>query len=199
MPEKSVHEKIRPSLLDRLTDEDPVAKEESRLQRVITPARYLATVLRDLRWLLSAHTHLPDTPILERPTHSARRTKPKDGEVDERILADFPEVANSVIAYGLPDLTGVERSRVNLEEFGKVVEKVIRTFEPRVNPATVRVQPLTEPIEQGEQVSFAAIGFEIQADVFMEPIPEHLHLKTTLDLETGECQIVVAAHGSQVH
>ena len=41
-------EKLQPCLLDRLTDDEPGKKEESRSQRVISHQKYKRGVLRDL-------------------------------------------------------------------------------------------------------------------------------------------------------
>ncbi len=198
MRESPRYEKLKPSLLDRLTDEDPGVPEESRNQRVISPTRYLESVLRDLRWLLNTRTHLPDTPVVEKPFRSARQHKPRENEVDETVLADFPEASRSVLGYGIPDLSGVLTVNLVMPELSKVLEEAIRVFEPRVNPHTLQVRPLAEPAEKPEGAPFAAIGFEIQADVFMDPIPEHLHLKTTIDLETGQCEFAATVHGPQI-
>ena len=192
-------ERVTPTLLDRLTDEEPGVAVESRNQWVITPTRYLETVLRDLRWLLGTRTHLPDTPLREKPPRHARRGKPDDDGVDEKVLADFPEVVRSVVAYGFPDVTGVLTADLDIPKLMKVVEEAIRAFEPRVNPLTLQVRAISELPERDGGAVFAAVGFGIQADVLMDPTPEHLYIKTTIDLETGECHLAIAAHGPEIH
>jgi type VI secretion system protein ImpF len=198
MRESPRHESLKPSLLDRLTDEDPASKEESRSQRVLTPTRYLEGVLRDLRWLLNTRTHLLDTPVTARPVRAARSLKGPEEPGNEMVLGDFPEVSKSVLAYGVPDLSGVMTANLIMGELSKTLEEAIRVFEPRVNPSTLRVRPLSDLGDRPEGAGLAIIGFEIKADVFMDPIPEHLHLKTIIDLETGECQFADTAHGPQV-
>jgi len=198
MRESPRHENIKPSLLDRLTDEEPASKEESRSQRVITPTRYLEGVLRDLRWLLNTRTHLLDTPVTDKPVRSARLVKGHAEAGNEAVLGDFPEVCKSVLAYGVPDLSGVMTANLIMGELSKTIEEAIRVFEPRVNPGTLRVRPLTDLGDRPEGAGLASIGFEIKADVLMDPIPERLHLKTIIDLETGECQFADTAHGPQV-
>lgn len=198
MRESPRHENIKPSLLDRLTDEDPASKEESRSQRVITPTRYLEAVLRDLRWLLNTRTHLLDTPVTDKPVRSARLVKERAAAAPELVLGDFPEVAKSVLVYGVPDLSGVMTANLIMGELSKTLEEAIRAFEPRVNPATLRVRPLADLGDRPEGGGWASVGFEIKADVLMDPIPEHLHLKTIIDLETGECQFADTTHGPQV-
>ena len=83
MAELSSQERLFPSLLDRLTDDDPAHQTESRDRRVFSLSRLRAAVLRDLAWLLNT-THLAATEDLE----------------------NHPLVGESVINYGIPDLTG---------------------------------------------------------------------------------------------
>ena len=53
MPELLLKERLQPSLLDRLTDDRPQDKNESRDARVLTVPQLRASVLRDLCWLLN--------------------------------------------------------------------------------------------------------------------------------------------------
>ena len=53
MAELTPGERLQPSLLDRLTDDSPQSKKESRDQRVLSVRRLRACVLRDLAWLLN--------------------------------------------------------------------------------------------------------------------------------------------------
>jgi len=53
MAELTAIEKLQPCLLDRLTDDEPGKKEESRAQRVVSLQRYRRGVLRDLEWLFN--------------------------------------------------------------------------------------------------------------------------------------------------
>src|SRR4051812_14866962 len=106
-------EKVKPCLLDRLTDEDPLATTESRRDRVITPQRYLKGVLRDLRWLLNTATHLDSTPVGSTlgksdgpPPRPASKTDDDDLDGDRipgKVLADYPQAYRSVFAFGIPD------------------------------------------------------------------------------------------------
>src|SRR5262245_57623150 len=55
-------ERLQPCLLDRLTDDEPHKKEESRNARAISHQKYRRGVLRDLEWLFntSAYLNVPD-------------------------------------------------------------------------------------------------------------------------------------------
>ena len=52
MADKTLTERLQPSLLDRLTDLEPEAKTESRDSRVINIRRLREIIRRDLAWLL---------------------------------------------------------------------------------------------------------------------------------------------------
>ena len=81
MADLTPQERLQPSLLDRLTDTDPESKTESRERRVLSIQRLRAGVLRDLGWLLNTG-HLETIEDLD----------------------EFPDVRNSVLNYGIPDL-----------------------------------------------------------------------------------------------
>ena len=58
MPELTAIEKLQPCLLDRLTDDEPERREESRLQRIVSLQKYRRGVLRDLEWLFNTNAYL---------------------------------------------------------------------------------------------------------------------------------------------
>ena len=82
-PSSSPKERLQPSLLDRLTDDEPDRAVESRDKRVLSPYRLRESVRRDLSWLFNT-TNLASSLDLER----------------------FPQVESSTLNFGLPDLTG---------------------------------------------------------------------------------------------
>lgn len=84
MAELTYRERLQPSLLDRLTDDQRDQSQESRLDRVISPSRLRECVRRDLVWLFNT-TNLSSL----------------KSEINE-----YPLVAQSTLNYGLPDLAG---------------------------------------------------------------------------------------------
>ena len=64
---------------------------------------------------------------------------------------------------------------------GKAVADAIYTYEPRLIPGTVTVKS----VRGAEQMSLNALMFEIEADLWAQPVPLHLYLQTEVDLETG--------------
>jgi len=53
MAELAPRERLQPSLLDRLTDDEPDQEVESRERRVLSVRGLREGVLRDLAWLLN--------------------------------------------------------------------------------------------------------------------------------------------------
>jgi type VI secretion system protein ImpF len=162
MAELLTQERLQPSLLDRLTDDEPDKQQESRERRVLSMSRLRQVVLRDLEWLLNT-TQLDD----------------------RRGLADFPFVATSVINYGVPDLTGTAASGLNPEEIASLVRQAILDFEPRILRQTVRVHAVVSP----DEMSRNTVAFEIEGELWAQPVPLQLFLKTEVDLETGHCTV----------
>jgi len=166
MAELTPIEKLQPCLLDRLTDDEPSNQKESRLQRVISPQKYRAGVLRDLEWLFNSHAY----PRLE-------------GKEPFR-LKDYPEVCRSVINYGIPELCG--QTSPDLERLEEELSEAVLAFDPRIIPGTLSIRG---------KVERNLVTFDVEGDLWALPLPEHLHLKTTVDLETGHCLLGDAPHG----
>ena len=96
---------------------------------------------------------------------------------------DFPLVARSVINYGMSDMAGLAAAGVTQASVEKLVEQAIRTFEPRITSSTLRVRAVAlEGMESG-------VTFQISGELCPLPMPEALYVKTTVDLDTGRCEV----------
>lgn len=162
MAELTTQERLQPSLLDRLTDDEPGTRDESRERRVISATRLRDCVTRDLGWLLNA-VQLEVTQDLE----------------------PFPEVKSSVLNFGIPDLTGVSVSRVNVDTLRQSVREAILRFEPRLTESSLRVVVEASP----NRMDRASLTFRIESEMWAQPIPLNLYLKTEVDLETGRLNL----------
>lgn len=160
MPEATPFEKLQPCLLDRLTDDDPQNTQESRSQRVISVGRYKRGVLRDLEWLLNASAHLPD-----------------EGGGRWR-LEDYPEAFRSVINFGTRQLSGLFAP--DMQELEQRLTEALELFEPRIIPHSVSIHA---------SMDRNVIGIEIRGELWANPVPEQLFVKTNIDIETGLCQL----------
>lgn len=162
MAELTPKERLQPSLLDRLTDDEPDKVQESREQRVLSLSKLRLCVLRDLAWLLNA------------------------GKLEAvQNLDSYPLAAHSVINYGIPDLAGSSLSSANVTEIEQQVKQAIWDFEPRIFPNSVQVKVLIAD----QQMNHNAMVFDISGDLWAQPLPLHLYLRTELDLETGHMEI----------
>lgn len=159
-------EKLQPCLLDRLTDDEPKAKEESRNQRVVSVQRYKRGVLRDLEWLFNASAHLP--------VEGSKEFK----------LSDFPEAHRSVINFGTRHLCGLIAPDMN--ELQRQLSDVIALFEPRLIRHTLQIKVTKDR---------HLIGFEMHGELWANPVSEKLFIKTRIDLETGQCLLGDSTNG----
>ncbi len=162
MAELLPSERLQPSLLDRLCDDEPANKQESREQRVLSVRRLRQSVLRDISWLLNAVS-------LE----------------SVQSLEDYPEAAESVINFGIPDLSGHSLRSSDIDVIQKRIHKAVLDFEPRILPNTLRVKVIST-----DSYNHNAMNFDIEGDLWMQPLPLRLYLKTQLDLETGNVVVV---------
>jgi len=159
MAELTTQERLQPSLLDRLTDDEPGKADESREKRVISATRLRDCVARDMSWLLNC----------------------VNLGVDED-LADYPEVARSVLNFGIPDLTGMALSGVDAHVLQRQIKDAILAFEPRLTANTLRVTVNADTKRMDRQ----SLIFNIESEMWAQPIPLNLYLKTEVDLETGK-------------
>jgi type VI secretion system protein ImpF len=163
MAELTQKERLQPSLLDRLTDDAPDKVQESRDQRVLSLSRLRQSVLRDMGWLLN--------------TSSLNGVENFDS---------YPLVAGSVINYGIPDLAGKTLSGTDVQDIERRVRQAIWDFEPRILRDSVKVTV----IASGSQMNQNAMTFDIEGDLWSQPLPLRLYLRTELDLETGNMEIM---------
>ncbi|MCY2996112.1 MAG: type VI secretion system baseplate subunit TssE [Planctomycetota bacterium] len=163
MPELSLQERLQPSLLDRLADDAPEQRRESANQRVLTAQKLRSCVLRDLTWLLNSC------------------------DLGVRNLRDqYSHVATSVLNYGVPDFTGLTTSSVDADELAQLVRQAIWNFEPRIRRETLQVRV----VANANQLTTNALVFEITGDLWAQPVPLELLVKTEMDLETGNVKVV---------
>lgn len=164
MPELTPQERLQPALLDRLTDDDPANRQpEPRERRIINANRLRQAVLRDLSWLFNS-----------------TKLESKEG------LAPFPYVANSVINYGLPALAGQTASQLDVVSLEASMRQAILDFEPRIMPSTLRVQAI---LSDAALDHHNVVSVQITGQLWAQPIPLELLLRTELDLESGKVEI----------
>jgi type VI secretion system protein ImpF len=162
MAELTQSEKLQPCLLDRLTDDEPHNQRENRSQRVMSLRRYRQAVLRDLAWLLNTYAN---------------------AEMDG--LDEFDQIPSSVLNYGVQNAAGMSATSLDADDMRYRFAEAIQRFEPRVMPGSISVVMTMNPQEMNNR----AVRFEIRGDLWAQPIPESLYIRTDLDLETGKCNL----------
>jgi type VI secretion system protein ImpF len=163
MAELTPQERLQPALLDRLTDDEPEKLHERREHRVLSKARLRQAVMRDLAWLFNATR-------LEAGTD----------------LSAAPYVRRSVVNFGLPALSGRAASSIDVIELERAIRQAILDFEPRILPGTLVVRAL---LQASALDHHNVIGVEIKGQLWAQPVPLELLVRTEIDLETGAVEI----------
>lgn len=158
MAENLLQERLQPSILDRLTDDAPTERKESRNYRVIDIARLREIIKRDLSWLLN--------------------TNSMESAIDVKA---YPNVAHSVLNFGVREVAGEYSTAARAELIRKSIQKAIAIHEPRIVPGSAMVELRTEEAKGETQ-----IAFDIHADMWAQPVPLELYLRSKVDVTTGE-------------
>ena len=164
MVEVGARDALQPALLDRLTDHDPTRKVEGRDERVLSRAQLRTSVLRDLTWLFNS-TNLASS-------------------VD---LSAHPLAAQSTLNYGLTALAGNAVAGLEFAEVEQILKDAILRFEPRILPETLTVRGIPAKDAMGHH---NILSLEITGELWAQPYPVELLIKTDMDLESGEIRLV---------
>jgi type VI secretion system protein ImpF len=174
MPELTPQDRLQPALLERLTDEQPDKTQETRERRVMSKAQLKHAVLRDLAWLFNS-------------TRLERARTPIDSRLPAGDdLTAAPEANRSVINFGLPPLSGRAAVSMDITELERAIRQAIIDFEPRILPATLRVKAI---VTANAIDHHNVIGVQIQGQLWSQPVPLELLVRTEIDLETGKVEI----------
>ena len=155
MARTALERTVRPSLLDRLTDDAPDDPADPTIGADESARRYRSSVLRDVEWLLNARrTPEPAPPTLR-------------------------QLQRSAYEYGLPDTLSLPiATREGRDRLVQWLEQTIAAFEPRL--AEVRVALL-----DADQVKPPQVRFAVTATLRMDPSPERVVFDTVFDVASG--------------
>lgn len=148
----SSSDRLQPVLLDRL-----LAPKQGG-SPVLSKRQLREGVLRDLRWLLNA-------------------VQPHPAWVKEK-----PELAATVLNFGIPVMAGKQASSVNLTQLEQDIANAIKRFEPRILPHSLEVHAFEPEDVLG---THNVIEFEIKGLLWALPVPLDVLYRTRLDLEAG--------------
>ncbi len=161
MAEIAPMERLHPCLLDRLTDDEPELTREGRDQHVVSLRKYRKAVLRDVQMLFNSRAY---------PLHE--------------IIYEFGEAARSVLNYGILDLSGASISGSDASVLEAQLKQSLKNFEPRISPKALSVHVVSST----DIHDIRTLLFEISGELWAQPLPDHLFIKTEVDLETGHCK-----------
>lgn len=148
-----------PSLLDRLIDDDPATTREPPKSQTQVLAELRSSVRRDVENLLNSRCRFEAWP------------------------PDYTELDRSLVAYGLPDLTAANLNATDQRTaFLKLVEKVLRTFEPRFT--RVHVEAV-----RGGSTTDRILRFRIDAMLRAYPAPEPIVFDSAVEPDTGRFEV----------
>ena len=84
-----------------------------------------------------------------------------------------------------PELAGLRASIKDVKDLEKAVKQAIITFEPRILKNTLRVTI----DRRAQQYNNTALVFRIEGQMWAQPMPLNLNLRTEVDLETGSVEL----------
>lgn len=137
---------------------------ESAERRFLTTRRLREHVCRDLGALLNAVSI--------------------DTDLD---LTRYPYVQRSVLNYGMPSLAGIAASGVDPAQTATRIEEAIKRFEPRLHRVHVSPEP------QREHADAHQLTFRIEAELWGQPAPLHMVLRTRIDTTSGDVSLTEPA------
>jgi len=143
----------------------PNPEIEPAERRMLSRARLRECVHRDLRWLFN----------------SMNLASSED-------LSAVPEVAASVLNYGLPSFAGRMTTSIDLGEAAERLRRAIELFEPRLRE--VRVAPRHSEEERADRGG--TLEFTIEAELWGQPLSQHLELHTRIDTLSGDISVLEA-------
>lgn len=151
----SAEQGLVPTILDRLIDPDSIG---TAARRGYDMRQIVAVVRRDLENLLNTRLGI-------------------------KIGDEYPETANSIVNYGIPDFASVNcTSHAHREQIGRRIDEVIERFEPRLR--NVRARVMEDPTSHKQ----LTIRFQIEAELRVEPFPA-VAFETVLELTTGHTHV----------
>jgi len=133
---------------------------ESPDRRAMSMGRLREAVLRDLRWLFNA-----------------------SGIDDVVDLEPYPEVRRSVVNFGLRSMAGRPVSSIDPTDVSRRIRDAIAFFEPRLSNIQVT------PEARDDRVEGMTMAFLVEAELWGQPVAQHLSLRTSIDVDTGDVAV----------
>ena len=157
--------KLRPSILDRLMDNDPGNNFDVDMDQHQKLKQLRNSVRRDLENLLNTRFRI---------------IEPSD---------DLTELKRSLLNYGLPDLATVNVSdKTKQKEFIDHLESILIDFEPRFKTVKVNYMENSDSLDR-------SLRFRIDATLYADPSPEVVIFDSILEPVTRTVNVEENSHG----
>jgi len=151
--------KLRPSILDRLFDDEPDNQTEIDLGQHQKLKQLRLSVRRDLESLMNARFRVMEP-----------------GE-------EYIELDKSLLNYGLPDLATINITDLDKrKEFTSKMEKILKEFEPRFKDVNVSYLDNKDNTDR-------TLRFRIDATLYADPSPEVVVFDSILEPVTRSISI----------
>jgi len=150
---------LRPSILDRLVQQDATRTGSSARRGVQGLRELKESIRRDLEDLLNTRWRAKSWP------------------------PHLEELEVSLVNYGIPDFTGANLgSPDNQEEFRRIIQRVIQKFEPRFKSVSVKLLKSADPLDR-------TLRFRIDGTINAEPTPEPVVFDSSLEPLTTSFEV----------
>jgi type VI secretion system protein ImpF len=144
---------------------------------VVTPDVLREAVRRDIEALFNIERLEARFLLSER--EKTTQTSPAE------LLADYPEVRNSVVNFGVPSFAGHTGSDFDNETLARDLKSLLQVYEPRLRRDSIRVS-----VRFGQKTG---LRVDIDGVLMLTPVPERLRLSTNIDLDNGQAVTSVEA------
>lgn len=157
--------KLRPSIIDRLFDNEPHNQTEHDPEHHQLLKQLRDSVRRDLEYLLNTRFYITEPP------------------------AEYSQLDVSLLNYGLPDLATVNILDLNKRnEFTNKLTEALRIFEPRFKSVKVSFRENTDHTDR-------TLRFRIDAVIYADPLPEVVVFDSILESVTRTVSVKEVSHG----
>ena len=157
--------KLRPSVLDRLIDDEPQVNVEAEKDRSHQLRELRQSVRRDLENLLNTRFRMMSP------------------------AAKFEELGISLLNYGLPDLATVNiTDNEKQKAFTRNLERILKEYEPRFKTVKVTYYDGTEKTDR-------TLRFRVNATLYADPAPEVVVFDSVLEPVSRTVNVEESAHG----
>lgn len=155
--------RLTPSLLDRLTDQQPQQKRDPASAHGMSKRDYRASVLRDISWLLN--------------------TTNAESAAD---IGTLPHIRESVFNFGVSALSGQYLVDDDRSMIANSIKQSLLNYEPRIIPNSLQVKALSM---DDNYAARNQLSLEIKGQLWAEPYPLEFLLRSHIDLEIGLVQL----------